>query len=542
MQWAKTEGQTMGKHENTQALQQAKSIQTKELQPENAKPFEAKEAKQALEENAQASSEIVQFLTSEQVRRNERDNKHFQENELFLKQSEEMDQQANVNAQHTNHEKKDYSLHTCQQAGDPLLLVIERTLQVHFQQSPAIKETNCLGHKEIKQVKKKGDFEKSIKKLRRQFEKDETILTYQIDLLQIKPTFYIVLVTWKHQVNATNCDHFEEKIIQEERAQEVGEGWVYDNPDLWALANGPDCTLIEQVCLDAASKTLHGKQMAKQCWKERLSFLYQFPSTHECEALKSKFCTQISQRCLQDSPFGCALWEFTFQCFDEVHKQFVSVDVNDLYGFKEYMQEASFSPNRSFAQVAAKLAVFDEAKKEIEKAESLDASTLEIFQGERFMCSKSVADHLLYDCCFRYAGLAKQMGLSKCTADEVSLADRREQGLCHYVGSYEEKVLGLWKSRDEHVFCCYPSKLARLVQEEGRKQLGMSWGTPEHPQCGELSFDLLAKLDFTQMDLKELCDQMPQKLPDDFQDKMQTFQQRLQEQIEKENIKEREKV
>ena len=140
----------------------------------------------------------------------------------------------------------------------------------------------------------------------------------------------------------------------------------------------------------------------------------------------------------------------------------------------------------------------------------------------------------MYDCCFSYSGLAKQMGLSKCTSDELGLAEMREQGLCHYIGSYEEKVLDLWKSRDEHVYCCFPSKLARIVQEQGRRQLGMEWGKPKEAQCEGFSFDLLAKLDFNKMDLSDMFDQLPNKLPEGFQDKMQAFQNRLQEQIQKE--------
>jgi conjugal transfer mating pair stabilization protein TraN len=540
MQTAQSAAQAFGEKQNVHAIQSAEDFKVNEWMPQNGNSFDGEEARQNLDSHQASSTEIIHFLTSAEVRRNERENKHFHQGEVFLNSSEDIATHANQYFQSEQQESHDrtFSIHTCKQAGDPFLISTERTLNVQVNHIPAEQTKICLGHKKRIRVKKKENVEKATKTLTKKYKKDPNIKpkSVEVTLLYAHPTSddYWFQVYYEHIDNGEGCNKCKNKKVKEETYQEVGEEWVLENRDLWNLSKHPDSTVIEHVCLDITPKTIHGKEVDRQCWRERISFLYQFPRTKECESLKNHLCEQIDQRCIHPTPLGCAMWEITYQCDDQIARQFIQTDSKDLYGFKEFKRNDDSRPNQSFAEVAAKLSIFDQAKKELETSKTFDAKTLEIFKGQRISCSKNVADHLIYDCCFSYSGLAKQMGLSKCSADEISLADMREQGVCHYVGSYEEKVLNLWKSRDEHVFCCFPSKLARIVQEQGRKQMGMDWGSPEKPQCGGFSFELLAKLDFNKIDLSEMFDQLPRKLPESFQDKMDTFQNRLKEQIQKE--------
>lgn len=276
---------------------------------------------------------------------------------------------------------------------------------------------------------------------------------------------------------------------------------------------------------------VNGKSVSRQCWKERLSFLYQYPSTSDCNFLKAKNCEQIKQECIQYHASTCTQWQLTFRCTENIKLTSIPFD----YDSSE--ENFKYAPNQSFSEVAAKLAVFDEVKKEMEKSNVIDVRELEIFKGKRMSCSKNVSDNLMYDCCFSYSGLAKQIGLAKCNADEISLAEMREQGLCHYIGSYEEKFLDLWKSRDEHVFCCFPSRLSRIVQEQGRKQLGITWGDPKEPNCRGFKTEELSHLDFSKMDLSEICKDFVKKLPEDLPERLKKFQDRLQQDIEQTEVK-----
>lgn len=105
--------------------------------------------------------------------------------------------------------------------------------------------------------------------------------------------------------------------------------------------------------------------------------------------------------------------------------------------------------------------------------------------------------------------------------------------MCHYVDSYEEKKLGI-KVNDVHVFCCFPSKLSRVVQEEARDQLKLNWGKSSKPICRGLTIDELSSVNFSKMDLSRAFDEKV-KLPDHFNEKLQAFQNRLREDLKKEN-------
>mgnify|MGYP006324988749 FL=1 len=45
-------------------------------------------------------------------------------------------------------------------------------------------------------------------------------------------------------------------------------------------------------------------------------------------------------------------------------------------------------------------------------------------------------------------------------------------------------------------FCCYQSRLARIFQQIAHHQLGISWGTPEQPNCGPLDPSTFGRLNF----------------------------------------------
>ena len=77
--------------------------------------------------------------------------------------------------------------------------------------------------------------------------------------------------------------------------------------------------------------------------------------------------------------------------------------------------------------------------------------------------------------------------LLSCEQSEQILAMRRGQNLCHEVGTYCSKKLKLVFTSIciEHTksHCCYNSRLARIINEQGRGQIGKSWGSAKNPNC-----------------------------------------------------------
>lgn len=90
----------------------------------------------------------------------------------------------------------------------------------------------------------------------------------------------------------------------------------------------------------------------------------------------------------------------------------------------------------------------------------------------------------------------------QCDSEDMETSTKLTLGVCHLVGVVSEKVLGM-PLKDRNVYCCFNSMLARLIQEQGRQQLGVGWGTGDAPDCRGLSLGEISELDFSKMDLSE---------------------------------------
>ena len=97
------------------------------------------------------------------------------------------------------------------------------------------------------------------------------------------------------------------------------------------------------------------------------------------------------------------------------------------------------------------------------------------------------------------------MGLVGCKENEKMLAKQNKAELCTELGEYCSKKIKLGFAKicvqKSKGHCCFGSKLARFVHEQGRSQLGISWGTAENPQCRGFTPEEFQKLDFSKIDL-----------------------------------------
>lgn len=95
------------------------------------------------------------------------------------------------------------------------------------------------------------------------------------------------------------------------------------------------------------------------------------------------------------------------------------------------------------------------------------------------------------------------MNYLECSEDEQILAMKRGQKLCYRVGSWcSNKILGSCETKKQG-WCCFPSVLGRIVNEQGRAQLGKGWGSAKSPNCAGFTEDELQLLRFDEMDLSE---------------------------------------
>ncbi|MCH9625621.1 MAG: hypothetical protein S4CHLAM123_07970 [Chlamydiales bacterium] len=524
----KQEGKSCGEQLSQQALLQLKNFNPDDLAPADQQ-FDPAKAKELARKGSIAPTEPVQYLLSEEHNQNRA---HIDQNESYLTRSNKITENEE---EAIAEERVEYTLETCQQSDAPYPLSIDRSLQVEVIYTPekTREVTVCQGHSINRNHLKKQDAKRSYFAWLCFLKTTPTIKSYEIEHDKVEKKNWRVYGHWYDKDNTETCNNYQtqQEILTPQKWDEIGDTWVYNDIDQLTIIKSPNCTYYEKTCLDKTpTKTVNGKEVSRQCWLERLTFLCKLPNDRDCPFIRDQNCELIKKDCIKEGPYGCSLWELKFHCYSKILN--VNGRNREIFGMDEISE---YEPNDSFLEVSSKLAVFEQIQNELQASQARDARYVQVFKGNPLKCSKSVADDLMYDCCFTYSGLAKQLKLTQCSDEELTLAEMREQGLCHYVGSYPEKFHDLWKSRDEHVFCCFQTKLARILQEQGRNQLSVSWGDPEMTNCRGLKLDEISSLDFSKMDFSELYESTQASIPEHFYEKLDSFQNRLKEKILEEN-------
>ena len=145
--------------------------------------------------------------------------------------------------------------------------------------------------------------------------------------------------------------------------------------------------------------------------------------------------------------------------------------------------------NTGFANAATRLNMAIELG-----GEKFDRDDMRFFTGDRRACTIRLFG--LANCC-RNDGLIE--GLAGCSASERELARERHAGNTHYLGTRcAKKTLFGICIRYEKVWCTFGSKLGRILQEQGRRQLGRGWG-----DCRGFTVAEIESIDFASLDLSE---------------------------------------
>ena len=105
------------------------------------------------------------------------------------------------------------------------------------------------------------------------------------------------------------------------------------------------------------------------------------------------------------------------------------------------------------------------------------------------------------------------LSMMSCNEQEGKLAMKEGAGLCHTIGSWcSSRTFG---SCTEHTTgkCCFNSMLARIINEQGRTQVGKGWGSAEAPDCSGFTIPQLQSLNFAAMDLSEFYASLVPTMP-----------------------------
>ena len=126
--------------------------------------------------------------------------------------------------------------------------------------------------------------------------------------------------------------------------------------------------------------------------------------------------------------------------------------------------------------------------------DEFDRTDMRFFTGQRRACHIKLFG--LANCC-KNSGLL--VGLGNCSASERELAQERNAGNTHYLGKYcSKKTLFGVCVRRSRAWCVFGSKLGRILQQQGRAQLGIGWSS-----CRGLTVAEVEGIDFARLDLSE---------------------------------------
>lgn len=244
--------------------------------------------------------------------------------------------------------------------------------------------------------------------------------------------------------------------------------------------------------------------ITRDSWKETYTYACLKKVEENCQGLRSKGCLQIGSECVEAMGKVCVMWKQTYKCPSNKRKmtRYKTSNSQSPFCLTGDCTNSDYEANGELLNAMSHLAVLKEAQDDIR-------ANVDIFKGQIRKCSKNCAG--FRDCCTTGKGWGVSLHLSSCSSEEKELADWRAKKRCVFVGTYcAEKILGKC-TRKRSSFCCFGNKLSRLLNEQGRRQLGIGWGDARGPNCRGLTPEELSRIDMSQIDLSELYEDIQAK-------------------------------
>jgi len=290
------------------------------------------------------------------------------------------------------------------------------------------------------------------------------------------------------------------------------------------------CTQSGEVCTgQPETRTFNGLAVTRPCWEWERT--YQCSGTTQAtdcgDIAGNPQCTFVRDECLDDPQVGaCQVTTKVYRCpipggGTNDPAQYICGD--DVYCIDGECEPIEREASTEFKDALVGLHTLGQANAEFNEAD------LTLFSGTRETCSKKVFG--ISNCCS-----GKGVPLLTpflCNAAERELDKKDDKGLCHRVGSYcSSRVLGVCTTRRD-AYCCFESKLSRILQQQGRQQINKPWDAPKSETCKGFTLDEFSRLDLSVMNFSEVYADFidAAKLPDEL-DTSQQIQQRIEDYLQ----------
>jgi conjugal transfer mating pair stabilization protein TraN len=283
------------------------------------------------------------------------------------------------------------------------------------------------------------------------------------------------------------------------------------------------CADQAKICASSGKRTVDGFEVSKDCWEYSYVKTCNYPSKNNCSLYEHCYAVANRECLLKDSlgncvnlkrEFSCKSWISTQKENIEARVDLVAKDGEDSIVCKGIpcldgnCVDKSYLTNGEMMDSVSKLYATSNMKPDQDH-------NFNLFAGFGNHCSKKPVG--FSNCCPDTSkGWGKQLG-AKCTKDEISLINLREKKLCVYVG---KKTSGTAPFHvNKHHYCCFGNTLERVIQVEGRKQLGINFGSGGSPNCRGLTMEEITGydkdgkkvgkgLDFSKMDFSDFIDEL----------------------------------
>ena len=260
----------------------------------------------------------------------------------------------------------------------------------------------------------------------------------------------------------------------------------------------PNCQASTLHCTSPrASHNIGGLHITRNCWQWAQDYTCRSTSINlnDCtEFEQDASCSRQGDECIVYEADGhCSHRTYHYQCGLDAPS---SVTQNCgsqnwcLNGVCHDVQRPP--PNQGFGKAAAAMNLLQEMANDFET----QGQQITVFSGNKATCKKWIFG--LKNCC-KTGGILVSAGLAECSEGEKKLAVARGSGQTHHLRNYcaRKAFWGQCLVRASE-FCQFNNRLAKIVHQQGRRQLGIGWS-----HCAGLSPEQLAALDWRQIDLSE---------------------------------------
>lgn len=279
---------------------------------------------------------------------------------------------------------------------------------------------------------------------------------------------------------------------------------VYDPKDRWedgctGLASTGSCSLQEEHCIAPSStRTIQGFPVTRDCWEKEATYACGGGTdSTTCQNYRNQGCEQVSSVCENKNDGGCTLYQQTFRCPTKQCTDVGMICNGQTYCLTGDCVKQQRQADPDFQKGVAGLSAVNEASKSYNQNQG---AQFPIFGGQVKTCNK---DFLNFANCCSDSGWGMDLHLAQCDQEAKDLGIAKENSLTTYVDSDDDCILGLCSHKKS--YCVFPSKLARIIQESGRRdQLHIPFGSYDHPDCRGLTPAEFSKLDLSKVNFSEI--------------------------------------